>query len=224
MSQPNLDQSKVNFAAVTFAIQYYDIEKPICIKFERCRASPSIERTAAHQVILNWTKHFAVSRTFVGFGSLSLQERADAYIKIYEIITKCGSQSDTESSLERVYRVENALSEQLPIKPRNVSRQDSLARRSLLSATSKLLWLMDRSSIIFDNNVRQKLRTPEGNYEAYCEKWESSYLEMLPDINKAVHSWADSAHLFPTCWGLKQEVHEPWFARRVFDQYHWRKV
>lgn len=139
-------------------------------------------------------------------------ERDSAYEKIHDLICLHGIRADGESIVQRVSRFENCLRDELQVKT------------SLLSATTKLLWLIDRESIIYDGIVRKTLGTLDGDYESYCEKWESEFRMLSVGIENAVAVLAKSGHLFPETYDLKRDTRESWFPRRVFDTLHWQQI
>ena len=86
----------------------------------------------------------------------------------------------------------------------------------LLSAASKLLWFKCKSPIIiYDNNVRKHLKTAEGDYRTYCERWRAEYAEKENAIDAAC---ADLAEVYPSDKGV---ICEKWFKERVFDFCLW---
>ena len=129
--------------------------------------------------------HFSVARNFTGFGILSAESREQAYGKIHDLVWVHGPRGDDESIVDRAARAERVLCNELGVKS------------SLLSATTKLLWLIDRESIIYDGILRKKLNTPDGDYKAFCEKWESECRTVSSGLEATVAALAQSTHLFP---------------------------
>lgn len=209
MNKPFPKQNELNFAAVSFAIQYYRDEQQLAHAFKYGRLPNSSRPVPKPQVIRDWVTHFAVARSFTGFGALSAQARENAYEKIHDMIWLYGPKGDAESIVERALRVEKMLRDELEIKT------------SVLSATTKLLWLIDRDSIIYDGIVRKKLGTPDGDYTAFCEKWESEYRRVSSGLEAAVSALSQSGHLFPEDWDLPRDSRQLWFSRRVFDTLYW---
>ncbi len=209
MNKPFPAQSALNFAAVSFAIQYYSHEHQLAHAFKNGVLPLSNKAIPKSQVIRDWVAHFSVARNFTGFGILSAESREQAYGKIHDLVWMHGPRGDDESIVDRAARVERVLCNELGVKS------------SLLSATTKLLWLIDRESIIYDGILRKKLNTPDGDYKAFCEKWESEYRTVSSGLEAAVAALAQSTHLFPDSWDLQRDSRQPWFSRRVFDTFHW---
>ncbi len=209
MNKPFPSQNSLNFAAVSFAIQYYKDELHLTHGFKYGVLPNSSAVIPKSQVIRDWVTHFSVARSFTGFGQLSAEQRENAYEKIHGLIWMYGPKTENESVVARALRVENTLRSELRIET------------SLLSVTTKLLWLIDRDSIIYDGIVRKKLGTPEGDYTAYCEKWESEFRIMSSGIEAAASTLGNSAHLFPEDWDIQRDCRKPWFSQRIFDTLHW---
>lgn len=210
MRKPFPTQQTVNFAAVSFAIQYYKYEEPLALAFKTDASAVPQRQIAKHQIIRSWLTHFSVARSFTGFGKLSDEDRESGYKKIHDLMSLCGERGPGESSVERVLRFRNTLCEELKIKT------------SLLSATTKLLWLVDRDSIIYDAILRRNLGAKDGDYESYCEKWESQFQLVRSAVEVSVSLLVQSCQLFPAHWNLQLDSREPWFLKRVFDTLHWQ--
>ena len=87
----------------------------------------------------------------------------------------------------------------------------------LLSAASKLLWFKFKSPIIiYDENVRKCLGTPQNFYRAYCEKWREEYDKRKAAIDSACK------HLAENNSGNNDIICKSWFKKRVFDYYLWK--
>ena len=87
----------------------------------------------------------------------------------------------------------------------------------LLSAASKLLWFKFKSPIIiYDENVRKYLGTPQNFYRAYCEKWQEEYDKMEAEIDSACKYLAENNS------GNNDIICKSWFKKRVFDYYLWK--
>jgi hypothetical protein len=208
MNKPFPNQQALNFAAISFAIQYYKDEQHLAHAFKYGTLLNSVTPMPKSQIIRDWVTHFAVARNFVGFGVMAAEEREKAYGTVHDIIFFEGP-IGSESSVQRALRIEARLKETLKIKS------------SLLSATTKLLWLCDKNSIIYDGIVRKKLNTPEGDYIAYCDKWNSEFRKMSSGIEAGVASLYAAKHLFPQEWDLKRDTRESWFLSRTFDTLLW---
>ena len=88
----------------------------------------------------------------------------------------------------------------------------------LLSAASKLLWFKFKSPIIiYDENVRKYLGTPQNFYRAYCEKWREEYDKMEAEIDSACKYLAENNS------GNNGIICKSWFKKRVFDYSLWKR-
>ncbi len=211
MTHELIDQRKVNLAAVTFAIQYYNFEAPLIQKFE----NPTNEHPR-WMTLAKWAAHFAVARTLRGIGGSkndhdtheeSSERRRQTYAKIALILDK---QSDKQvDRAKRVSAVEAGLKAQLAINTR------------LKSAASKFLWLVDHGVVIYDSNVRSSLDAVDQDYEAFCERWQSQFAIMREALLLSIAELRKISHMFPSDWDIGRDTHEEWFLQRTFDQYHW---
>jgi len=116
-------------------------------------------------------------------------------------------------------------------------------RKELLSAASKLLWLIHKSPVvILDSRVAHSLKhsdTSKNTYEIYVKKWQEEFQRCQPGITKACDELVDEipfsfagtscsvcsdgacrAHLRDEVQLL---VKAGWFHERVFDKYHWMR-
>jgi len=85
-------------------------------------------------------------------------------------------------------------------------------RKGLLSAATKLLWLIYRDPVIlYDSQVRASLGVRAGDYAAYVRRWHALYSRHAVEIRSAA-----SRIRIP---GVPSE--REWFRRRVFDIYLW---
>jgi hypothetical protein len=97
-----------------------------------------------------------------------------------------------------------------------LSRELAVAygKRQLLSAASKLSWLIDRHHVvIYDSQVRQALGASPWDYEGYVDRWNACYADMEAHLVKAIESLGQ-------CPRLRRAE---WFRRRVLDIYLWHK-
>ena len=89
----------------------------------------------------------------------------------------------------------------------------------LLSAATKLLWLLRRNpAIIYDSRARFALGTPLGNYEKYVELWQRGYRASRSEIHDA--SAALPSRVLKRIPCSRGEAPE-WFHQRVYDIYLW---
>lgn len=89
----------------------------------------------------------------------------------------------------------------------------------LLSAATKLLWLLHRApAIIYDSQARLALGAPAGDYEKYVELWRRGYRHSRPAIRHACAALpSHKLKAVPFSRGLPPE----WFLQRVYDIYLW---
>lgn len=151
--------------------------------------------------------HFKVSRSFSG-----LADDANAN-KIRERLRKVLGQ-DT-SSVKKVRRLAEYF------------EKDGFGFN--LSAASKLVWLADRSAIIYDSralDALQKLSSSiaiKGDYDAYCIQWVRAYARSRASVSAASSGLTAIQQYLP--WPslpkkqLKTLVHRRWFRERVFDSW-----
>jgi hypothetical protein len=72
--------------------------------------------------------------------------------------------------------------------------------RDLLSAATKLLWLLHRDAVvIFDSQARVSLRTAPGDYDAYLASWRLEFAKAEPDIRQACGSLSDQVRADSSC-------------------------
>lgn len=90
----------------------------------------------------------------------------------------------------------------------------------LLSAATKLLWLLHRApAIIYDSQARLALGAPAGDYETYVKLWRRGYRKSALAIRKACAALpSHRVKAVPFSQGLPPE----WFLQRVYDIYLWR--
>jgi len=104
---------------------------------------------------------------------------------------------------------------------------DAIYRKKALSFASKLLWLLHQDPfIIYDNQARIALRTPEADYASFVQRWRQGFEESRPQIQKACFTLADH-RLYLRC-GLevsesevKEAAEQEWFLKRVYDIWLW---
>ena len=99
--------------------------------------------------------------------------------------------------------------------------------RSLISLSSKLLWLKHRDPfIIFDSRVRNALGVASSSYPQFVERWLSGFEVHKSEIayasdrlpHTAAHLDAEAEDVGPEAAAVSAEL---WFHRRVFDIYLW---
>jgi hypothetical protein len=104
---------------------------------------------------------------------------------------------------------------------------EAYGNRDLLSAATKLLWLIHPEHVlIFDSQARIALGTPIGDYGAFVGSWRFAFQKDEPAIGSACAELVGMhQHLLcaPTVSPrqLKDLSNESWFKMRVFDIYLW---
>ncbi len=99
--------------------------------------------------------------------------------------------------------------------------------RSLLSLTTKILWLkIQQPILIYDSQARMALETENGDLATYYEKWHGKFWTFQNDIKKACAK-LPNLHLYTLDQniGTKKYIQEissqSWFHERVLDIYLW---
>ncbi len=93
---------------------------------------------------------------------------------------------------------------------------EAYGNRDLLSASTKLLWLFHRESVvIFDSQARAALGTPSGDYDAYLDRWRVEFTRTEADIRHACRA-------LPSRFS-RQVSGQEWFRMRVLDISLWRR-
>lgn len=101
--------------------------------------------------------------------------------------------------------------------------------RSVLSLTTKFLWLKFRQPIIiYDSQARIALGTNVGDLQGFYEKWQDNFNKVEDDIKKVCYNLKDMYLYLPNQRkGLKEDIEkistQTWFHERVFDTYLWNK-
>lgn len=113
----------------------------------------------------------------------------------------------------------------------NINKEISkrYGKKSVLSLTTKFLWLKIKQPIlIYDSQARKALGTKDGDLVNYYKKWHGEFRTNQHDIKKACSKLPD-LHLyafdqkFGTKGYIKDVSSQPWFHERVFDIYLWGK-
>ncbi len=113
------------------------------------------------------------------------------------------------------FRTSPLTADTFPVAVNTVRREFAMAygKSDLLSAATKLLWLMHRHPVvIFDGNVWERLGAPGTDYSMFLDLWNRRYGELEPEIRQA------SAALLKS--GIAP-AGEEWFRRRVLDIHLW---
>lgn len=143
------------------------------------------------------------------------KERYEPVLEILDLITK--DQVARESPVIFVKKIQDQISEQY-------------GKRGVLSLTTKFLWLKIKqpSILIYDSQVKEVLKTQNGDYETYYKKWKDEYKKHEDDIRQTcLKLYEQHLYLRNQYDGLKDEIKEissePWFHERVFDTYLWHQ-
>ena len=206
MNQIKPEQANVNFAAVSFAIQYYQYEHPLTQAFGVVKGG---DDPGPWQALAKWAAHFAVARNLTGIGAGGDAHRERVYRAFVDIVKNNSTPHGGETRAARALRVESELQSELGISS------------SLLSATTKFLWLVDRKSIIYDSKLCDAMKATDNSYEAYCGEWERQFTALLPMLEVATEALRKIPHMFPSTWTIDSDSKEDWFIRRTFDTLHW---
>lgn len=92
-------------------------------------------------------------------------------------------------------------------------------RVRLLSLSSKVLWQkMMGNSLVFDNDARHALKTPQDNIKQFYDKWEYLYLENYDFIQSVVKDTLRKPEA-PILFFSIEKYECEWFYRRVLDVY-----
>ena len=99
--------------------------------------------------------------------------------------------------------------------------------RDVLSASTKLLWLLYRDPIIiYDSRVRSVLKSSTGDYSEYVAKWDEGFRSHSRVIARACGT-LDGHRRLLSCGHLISDTQlravckKKWFHRRVYDIYLW---
>jgi hypothetical protein len=96
-----------------------------------------------------------------------------------------------------------------------------------LSAATKFLWLLHRDPyVIYDRQARKALRSPDGDYSQFLERWNEQYAALREQICE-ISRTLPGRRCFLSCGDLisDQDVAEvaqqEWFWKRIHDIYLW---
>lgn len=157
-------------------------------------------------------KYYKVARNFP-IKSENGRVRYERILKIIDKVVASEFYGDTVSSVEKVES-----------KIRGVYKGGSV-----LSATTKLLWLKIRNPIIiYDSQARKALNAKDGDFSDFYEKWHAAYEKDKEPIASACSKLSRISRYscdqtIATKDYVKTISAQPWFQERVFDVYLWHK-
>ena len=141
--------------------------------------------------------------------------RNKAYYKYVNKLMKIGRNFKPQSADMVLITIKNMLKNEGNLGVEELS--DRYVRNELVSrpeiknvkvASSKLLWLFDKETIIMDNNNMDVLKSK--NYDDYVKKWNNLFYKKQNEIEEVIEN--NFINLDPI-------VNEKWFKMRIFDQY-----
>ena len=138
------------------------------------------------------------------------------YEPILKILDKVNSADFYGNTVESIKKVHNRISQEY-------------GNRSVLSFTTKLLWLKIRNPIIiYDSQARIALDTPDSDLLAFYEAWREGFntqreaiAEVCDELDKVAEYAYDQTIATPSY--VKDISAQIWFQERVFDVYLWHK-
>jgi len=137
------------------------------------------------------------------------------YEPVLEIIDTVTPQDFSNNTISRIREIEKLLSEKY-------------GRRTVLSLTTKFLWIKIKSPIIiYDSQARIAIGSENGDLESYYDAWKAAFKENQKQIETAcrklsnltlytVNPYIDSEY-------ISEVSSNDWFHERVFDIYLWNK-
>ena len=168
-----------------------DLEKPLSLDLgagDRATRLSALQRCAGHlRIARNFGTRFDVERGL---------PRLDPVLSILDTLR-------AQLRTDRLLDVVEVTSQRLA---------GMYGKKELLSAATKLLWLMHKDPvIIYDSQVRAAPRVPPGDYPRYVGWWHLMYSRHASGIRAATSRMRGSGVPFD----------REWFRRRVFDMYLW---
>lgn len=138
------------------------------------------------------------------------------YEPLLDIIDQVCASEFSNDTITSIINVQNTISE-------------AYGDRSVLSLTTKFLWLRIRNPIIiYDSQARRALNTNNGDLSEFYKAWRIEYDAHSNDIAAACTKLSgvskyscDQTIATPTY--VQHISAEPWFQERVFDVYLWHK-
>lgn len=137
------------------------------------------------------------------------------YEPVLEIIDTVSPQDFSNNTISRIREIEKLLSKKY-------------GGKSLLSLTTKFLWIKIKSPIIiYDSQARTAIGSENGDLESYYDAWKAAYKEKQKQIETACRKLSKLT-LYTVnpniCTEYISEVSsKDWFYERVFDIYLWNK-
>ena len=188
-----MSQGAITDAAKRYAKVWMDLEKPLA------RDLGAADRATRLDALQRCAGHFRIARNFgtsfdIGRGI----PRLDPVLSIIDPLR-------APLRADQLFDVVELTSQRLA---------GAYGKRGLLSAATKLLWLIHKDPvIIYDSQVRAALRVPSGDYRCYVSRWHSLYSRHASGVRTATSLMRGSGAPFD----------REWFRRRVFDMYLWAK-
>lgn len=138
------------------------------------------------------------------------------YEPILGIIDKVVISDFSDNTLKSISKIQSKISK-------------AYGGKSVLSVTTKLLWLKIRSPIIiYDSQARKALNTPDGDLPSFYSAWRAGFETHREDIvtvceklRKVAKYAYDQTTATPSY--VQQISDQPWFQERVFDMYLWHQ-
>lgn len=198
------------FCALRFLILWETEEKKL---HSALKTSPPLDLDDVRKSL----NHYGVARNFKGLS----QDKTAAFIQE----SLCAiSDTPTLTAEEKVVKLAKKFKKNF--------------RQYNLSASSKLLWLRNRTPyILYDKRAVSALSAMDpkfnksdnkSDYQKYCKSWRSAYSQKKELILKAAERLKEIHRDFmppstPSDEKLSPMVTKRWFLERIFDIYLWEK-
>ncbi len=136
------------------------------------------------------------------------------YGHVLDILENIKTSDFKDTPIDKIIEIESRISQKY-------------GNRSVLSLTTKFLWLkIKQPIIIYDSQARKAIGTKDGKLKEYYDKWRNDFHLVEDEIKKACDR-LENLHLYLPNQreGLKKDIkkisNESWFHERVFDIYLW---
>jgi hypothetical protein len=195
-----ISQQQINFAALKWLLQWERKESFLHEAFQK-----EVIETASVQRAMSY---FKVARNLTGIGKLKRHEKVKRYEEIGKTIKVIVSNANT--GVGAINQLEKKLKKQFP------------DAGSLRSASSKLIWLSNRTDPIYDSQACKALNFKHGDsYIDYVEVWNQGFSENESRIQIACGNLKAIKKFMPKECDVDKQVYESWFQNRVFDMCLW---
>lgn len=196
-----------DYCALQFLNQWLQKESGYC----ECLASSDIE--TQRKALISAGGHFRVARNVP-----KKCEKEHGYARYEPVLAVLNNLNNV--SAEDAVDVVEAVSEKI---------SKSYNNRSVLSLTSKFLWLKFKAPIrIYDSQARSSLRTKQNNYLEFNTKFSESFAECKDEIALSCRNLlvVSNYSVQPgiSRGELKKLVSKQWFQERVLDIYLWNSA